>query len=118
MKIRFDKKKSTETLAAIAQSTTDVSKKVAAGVKSGTAIAVEKTKTNASAVIEKTKSDAYSRKLKKFNPLFPDRYNDSSFNLPNIIVIVDDLFELIIFDVRIKLFHAVCSIFTALVAGF
>ena len=90
MKIRFDKKKSTETLAAIAQSTTDVSKKVAAGVKSGTAIAVEKTKTNASAVIEKTKSDAYSRKLKKFNPLFPDRYNDSSFNLPNIIVIVDD----------------------------
>lgn len=90
MKIGFDKKKSAEKLAAIAQGTTDVSKKVAAGVKSGTVIAIEKTKTNAASVIEKTKSDAYARRLKKFNPLFPDQYNDEAFKLPNIIEIVDD----------------------------
>ena len=90
MKIGFDKKKSAEVLATIAQGTTDLGKKVAEGVKSGTATVVEKTKVNAAAVVEKTKNEAYARRLKKFNPLFPDKYNDESFNLPNIIVIVDD----------------------------
>lgn len=90
MKIGFDKQKSSEALTAIAQSTTTIGKKVADGVKTGTANVVEKTKVGAAAVVEKTKSDAYARRLKKFNPLFPDQYNDESFNLPNIIVIVDD----------------------------
>lgn len=90
MKISFDKKKSSEALAAITQSTTTIGKKVADGVKSGTVNVVEKTKVGAAAVVEKTKNDAYARRLKKFNPLFPDKYNDESFNLPNIIVIVDD----------------------------
>jgi hypothetical protein len=90
MKISFDKKKSTEALAAITQNTSELSKKVAAGVKSGTAAMVEKTKAGTAAVVEKTKSDAYARRLKKYNPLFPDQYKSEAFNLPNIIVIVDD----------------------------
>ena len=40
--------------------------------------------------MEKGKSDYYARKLKKYNPLFPEDYCDKSFTLPNIIVIVDD----------------------------
>lgn len=90
MKIGFDKKKSAEALAALAQSTTEISKKVADGVKSNTALVVEKTKISAAAVAEKTKNDAYARRLKKYNPLFPDKYFDESYNVPNIIVIVDD----------------------------
>ena len=90
MKINFDKKKGSDALAAIAKNTADISKKVAEGVKSGTVTVVEKTKVGATAVVERTKSDAYARRLKKFNPLFPDKYHDESFHLPNIIVIVDD----------------------------
>ena len=90
MKVEFDKKKSAEVLAAVAQGTAGIGKKVAEGVKSGTTTVVEKTKVNAVAVVEKTKSDAYARRLKKFNPLFPEQYNDKTFNVPNIIMIVDD----------------------------
>ncbi len=32
----------------------------------------------------------YEAKMKKYNPLFPDKYNHSDFNLPNIVHIVDD----------------------------
>lgn len=90
MKVDFNRKKRVEALVSIAQGTTDISKKVAQGVKSGTATVIEKTKVNAAAVVEKTKNEVYARRLKKFNPLFPDKYNDELFNLPNIIVIVDD----------------------------
>ena len=90
MKIGFDKKKSAEALAALAQNTSEISKKVAEGVKSNTALVVEKTKTGAVAVAEKTKNDAYARRLKKYNPLFPDKFFAETFNVPNIIVIVDD----------------------------
>ena len=90
MKISFDKKKSSDSLASFAKSTADIGKKVASGVKSGTTTVVEKTKVSAVAVVEKTKSDAYARRLKKFNPLFLETYQEDSFHLPNIIVIVDD----------------------------
>lgn len=90
MKIHFDKKKSAETLASITQNTAEISKKVASSVKSGTVAVVEKTKAGTAAVVEKTKSDAYARRLKKYNPLFPDHYHSKEFTLPNIIVIVDD----------------------------
>ncbi|MBR6532122.1 MAG: hypothetical protein IKT61_06435 [Clostridia bacterium] len=39
---------------------------------------------------KKTKNDSQLRKIKKFNPLFPDKYFSDEFNLPNMIVIVDD----------------------------
>lgn len=79
MKIEFDKKKSAETLSGLVQSTVDFGKKAAADAKVGVA-----------AMVEKSKADSYARRMKKFNPLFPDQYKSESFNLPNIIMIVDD----------------------------
>lgn len=61
------------------QSTVDFSKKAAADAKVGVA-----------AMVEKTKADSYARRMKKYNPLFPDQYKSENFNLPNIIMIVDD----------------------------
>lgn len=79
MKIEFDKKKSAEALSGLVQSTVDFGKKAAADAKVGVA-----------AMVEKAKTDDYARRLKKYNPLFPEQYQSASFNLPNIIVIVDD----------------------------
>lgn len=39
---------------------------------------------------DKAKSDKYAKRLKKFNPLFPDVYYSEAFNTPNIVAIVDD----------------------------
>ena len=39
---------------------------------------------------EKAKEDSYNKRLKKYNPLFPEAYHDSGFCIPNIIQIVDD----------------------------
>ena len=79
MKIEFDKKKSAEALSGLVQSTVDFSKKAAADAKVGVA-----------AMVEKSKADSYARRMKKYNPLFPDQYKSQSFNIPNIIMIVDD----------------------------
>ena len=79
MKIEFDKKKSADALSNLVHNTVDLSKKAAAGAKSGVV-----------AIVEKSKADNYARRMKKYNPLFPDQYKSVSFNLPNIIMIVDD----------------------------
>ena len=79
MKIEFDKKKSTEALSGLLQNTVALGKKVAVD-----------TKDSVNAMVEKSKSDSYIRRMKKYNPLFPDQYKSESFNLPNIIMIVDD----------------------------
>ena len=79
MKIEFDKKKSTEAISGLAQRTVDFGKKTAASAKSGV-----------SAMVEKSKIDGYARRMKKYNPLFPEQYTSESFNLPNMIMIVDD----------------------------
>lgn len=79
MKIEFDKKKNTEVLTNLVQTTVDLGKK-----------AVEDTKAGVTAMVEKSKADEYARRMKKFNPLFPEQYQSETFNLPNIIVIVDD----------------------------
>ena len=79
MKIEFDKKKSAEAISGLVQSTVDFSKKAAADAKSGVA-----------AMIEKSKVDGYARRMKKYNPLFPEQYISENFNLPNMIMIVDD----------------------------
>ena len=39
---------------------------------------------------EKAQIDSYNRKMKKYNPLFPEEYNSPDFYVPNIITIVDD----------------------------
>lgn len=52
--------------------------------------AAEKAQEGAKFLADKTKDDAYQRRLKKYNPLFPDVYQSEIFNIPNMIVIVDD----------------------------
>lgn len=79
MKIEFDKKKSAEALSGLVQNTVDFGKKAAADAKVGVA-----------AMVEKSKADSYARRMKKYNPLFPEQYQSERFNLPNIIMIVDD----------------------------
>ena len=39
---------------------------------------------------DKMKQAGYANRMKKYNPLFPDVYHSESFNLPNMITIVDD----------------------------
>lgn len=40
-------------------------------------------------MLDKSKSDRFMRRLKKYNPLFPDQYLDPSFTLPAMLVITD-----------------------------
>lgn len=79
MKINFDKQKSAEAISGIVQDTVDLGKKAAASAKN-----------NVIAMAEKSKNDSYLRRLKKYNPLFPEQYNSKEFNIPNMIMIVDD----------------------------
>ena len=78
-KFGFDKQKNKATISEIMKSTVNLGKKAA-----------ESTKTNVQALVEKTKNDNYMRRLKKYNPVFPDQYNSAEFNIPNMIMIVDD----------------------------
>ncbi len=79
MKLSFDKQKSTEAFSSFLQKTTDAGKTAITAVQQGA--------TNLS---EKAKQGSYQRRLKKYNPLFPNTFCSNSFNLPNMIVIVDD----------------------------
>lgn len=79
MKINLDKEKLAETTTNLVKKTVDTGKKVASGTK--------KSVENA---IEKAKNDSLLRKLKKLNPVFPKQYKSNEFNLPNMIMIVDD----------------------------
>lgn len=79
MKINFDIKKGTDVASSFLSKTADLGKK-----------AMEEAQKNAVALSEKAKEDSYLRRLKKYNPLFPDVYNSSDFHFPNIIIIVED----------------------------
>ena len=79
MKIEFDRKKTAEAISSLVKNTVDLSKKAAADTKAGIA-----------SMMEQSKADGYVRRMKKYNPLFPDQFRSESFNLPNIIMIVDD----------------------------
>lgn len=79
MKIEFDKKKTAEALSGALQKTADFSKKTASTVQS-----------KATAMVEQSKVDSRARRLKKYNPLFPEQFHSPDFHLPNMIVIVDD----------------------------
>lgn len=57
----------------------DISKKVAVDVKN-----------SATAFSKKKKTADYEKRMKKYNPLFPEQYHSEDFNIPNMIVIVDD----------------------------
>ncbi len=78
MKIEFDTKKGAEVLGNVLSKTTSFGKK-----------AVEEVQKNAAAMTEKSREENYQRRLKKYNPLFPDVYHSESFCLPKMIVVVD-----------------------------
>ena len=79
MAINFNTKKGTEKLSDFLQKTTVVGKNAAESVQKG-----------AIALSEKVKEDSFQYRLNKYNPLFPDEYNATSFVLPQLIVIVDE----------------------------
>lgn len=79
MKISIDTKKEKEAVTKFLQKTSDFGKKTVSDVQAG-----------AVALSEKTKQDSYLRRLKKYNPLFPDVFYSVEFNLPNMVVIRDD----------------------------
>lgn len=79
MKINFDLKKGTEVISGALQRTVEISEKISTDIQ-------EKAKD----LSEKNKNELYLKKLKKYNPLFPDEFYGDNFNLPNMIVIVDD----------------------------
>ena len=78
-----EKKKKSEVFAGIMHKAADigkdVGKKVADGVQSGT-----------KTLAETAKSNSYTWKMKKYNPVFPEQYWSKDFYIPNMIVIVDD----------------------------
>lgn len=78
-KISFDTKKTAETAKGLFSKATDAGKK-----------AVEDVQQGAKALSDKAKSDSYMRRIKKYNPLFPEQYKNSDFNIPNMIMIRDD----------------------------
>lgn len=79
MKKIIDPKKNAETVSNILQKTYDAGKK-----------ATETVQKSAKSLSDKTKNDNYIRRMKKYNPLFPEFYYSNDFNIPNIIMIVDD----------------------------
>lgn len=72
-------KKFSETMQGFLHKASDFGKKVADNVQEG-----------AKALSDKTKNDAYVRRMKKYNPLFPEQYHSEEFKLPNLVMIVDD----------------------------
>ena len=79
MKINIDTTKEKEAVSKFLQKTSDIGKKTVSDVQA-----------SALAFSEKTKQDSYLRRLKKYNPLFPDVFYSDDFNIPNMIVIRDD----------------------------
>lgn len=78
-KFTFDTKKNTETVKEILNKATGAGKK-----------AVEDVQKNAKSLSEKAKNDSYMRRIKKYNPLFPEQYSSMDFHIPNMIMIRDD----------------------------
>ncbi|MBQ9744099.1 MAG: hypothetical protein IJW19_03145 [Clostridia bacterium] len=74
-----NEKKEKGKVSALVKKASDISKKMANDVKN-----------SAIAMSEKKKISDYEKRMKKYNPLFPEQYNSNDFNIPNMIVIVDD----------------------------
>lgn len=77
MKINIEKSKNM--MGEALEKATCISKKIA-----------QDTKNQAVVIADKTQDTLKEIKTKKYNPLFLENYNSENFNLPNIIVIVDD----------------------------
>ena len=79
MKLEINLKKGTETVSEALQKTSAMSKRISNTIQD-----------KAKDLSDKNKNEIYLKKLKKYNPLFPDEFYGKDFNLPNMIVIVDD----------------------------
>lgn len=79
MKLKIDVKKGAEVFSETVQKTSEISKKLSNSVQ-------EKAKD----LSDKNRNENYIKRLKKYNPLFPERFYSEEFNLPNMIIIVDD----------------------------
>ena len=73
-----NKKSSSEFLSSVWSKTTVISKKTADGISKG-----------AKKLSEEAKKSAYEQKMKKYNPLFPDKFKSAEFKMPNVIEIVE-----------------------------
>lgn len=90
MKMNFDLKKGAEVFEDVKQKTSVAVQKTAeVGKKVATNVA-ENVQKSALEFSEKSKQDSYERRMKKYNPLFPEKFHSEEFNLPNMVVIVDD----------------------------
>ncbi len=83
---KLDKQKLADATSGFVKKGVDASKKAVDVSKK----AAENTQKGIQDMVEKQKQDSYERRLKKYNPLFPEKYNSDSFKIPNIITIVDD----------------------------
>lgn len=79
MAINFDTKKGAEKFSNLLQKATDAGRSAMVAVQE-----------SANTMTEKAKQDSYLRRIKKYNPLFPDIYTNDEFIMPNMIVIVDE----------------------------
>ena len=79
MKLKIDAQKSSKAVSDVIQKTAEVGKKVAVSVQN-----------SAKDLSEKAKDENYIRRMKKYNPLFPEQFKSENFNIPNMIMIVDD----------------------------
>lgn len=90
MKVNLDFKKGAEALAGVKSKAAELVQKTSETGKQVVANVAENIQKGALEVSEKSKQENYERRMKKFNPLFPEQYHSETFNLPNMIVIVDD----------------------------
>lgn len=74
-----EKKGNSEFLSNVWNKTTVLSKKTADSISKG-----------AKNLSEEAKKNAYEWKMKKYNPLFPDKFKSNDFKLPNVIEIVEE----------------------------
>ena len=75
-----NKKNKSEFFTNVWSKATDLGKKAADGISKGTKV-----------LAEEAKKSSQERKLKKYNPLFPEQFNDTAYKLPKIINIVSDI---------------------------
>ena len=79
MDIKIDTQKGAEKLKGILNKASDVGKNVVENAQKGTV-----------ALVDKVREENYQRRLRKYNPLFPEEYTSNGFALPRLIVVVDE----------------------------
>lgn len=81
MKMNLDLKKGSEALAGVKQKTTEFVQKTSETGKLVAINVAENIQKSALDFSEKSKKENHERRLKKYNPLFPEKYHSEEFNL-------------------------------------